>query len=172
MTSPLGLASGTVVVVPYDPEWPDLFLREAARLTTSIAPLVLALEHSGSTAVPGLAAKPVLDILAGYRESVLLSSLVAALETAGYDHRGPQGIPEREFFRRGQPRSYHVHLTRIGSTFWKEHLAFRDRMRADPQLRDAYGALKLRLAGEHPRDREAYINGKTAFVRAALAHAP
>jgi GrpB-like predicted nucleotidyltransferase (UPF0157 family) len=145
-----------------------LFRAEATRLAASIAPLALVLEHTGSTAVEGLAAKPVLDILAGYHDSGVLPLLLSALKASGYDHRGPQGIPEREFFRRGQPRSYHLHLTRVGSSFWNEHLGFRDRLRIEPPLREAYGALKLRLAAEHPRDREAYINGKTAFVRAAL----
>ena len=165
---PLGLESGTVRVVPYDPEWPKLFQAESARLAVALGPLEVRLEHAGSTAVPGLLAKPVLDILAGYTDEAQRAPLVSALQRAGYEHRGPQGIPEREFFRRGEPRSYHVHLTQVGSLFWQGHLAFRDRLREDPGLRDAYAALKARLAAEHPRDREAYIDGKTDFVRGVL----
>jgi GrpB-like predicted nucleotidyltransferase (UPF0157 family) len=164
----LGLESGTVQVVPYDAEWPKLFRSESSRIAEAIKPLELRLEHTGSTAVPGLAAKPVLDILAGYTDPDQLAQLVSALQRAGYVHRGPQGIPEREFFRRGEPRAYHVHLTLIGSRFWRDHLVFRDRLREDPSVRDAYAALKLRLAAEHPRDREAYIAGKTGFVRGVL----
>ena len=171
MDAPLGLESGTVRVAPYDDRWPKLFRVEAVRIAAALSPLTVQLEHTGSTAVPGLAAKPVLDILAGYEDATLLDSLVAGFQAAGYDHRGPQGIPERQFFRRGQPRSYHVHLTAIDSQFWRDHLAFRDCLRADPVLRAAYGALKVELAGRHPSDREAYIEGKSAFVRAALDRA-
>jgi GrpB-like predicted nucleotidyltransferase (UPF0157 family) len=167
---PLGLESGTVRVVPYDSNWPSLFAAEAERVRRlfSDAGLVVALEHTGSTAVPGLAAKPILDILAGYPEDALASEYIEILERADYVHRGEQGIPGREFFRRGDPRSYHVHLTAIGGTFWRDHLNFRDRLRADIALRDAYAALKHDLASRFPRDREAYIEGKTAFVKAVL----
>jgi GrpB-like predicted nucleotidyltransferase (UPF0157 family) len=169
MDPALGLQSGTVVVVPYDPRWRELFVEEVGRIRAGLGAIDLVLEHTGSTAIPGLAAKPILDMLAGYHASTALPDLIYALQEAGYQHRGPQGIPEREFFRRGDPRSYHLHLTRIGSAFWSDHLAFRDRLRADPALRDEYAALKTELAGRHPRDREAYIEGKTAFVRRVLA---
>lgn len=173
MTSPLGLEAGTVVVVPYDAAWPQLFVEESARISAAIAPLALRLEHTGSTAVPGLAAKPVLDILAGYDDPAQRMRLVRALVDAGYDHRGPQGVPEREFFRRGTPRSYHVHMVVTGGIFWREHQTFRDALRADPALRDEYAALKYDLMRRHPTDRESYIEGKTSFVRTALAkHLP
>jgi len=169
MDESLGLESGTVRIVPYDRRWPALFQAEAARIAGALAPLELVLEHTGSTAVPGLAAKPVLDILAGYKDPAILPDLITGLQGAGYLHRGTQGIPEREFFRRGDPRSYHVHLTRVGGRFWSDHLRFRDRLRADTALRDSYAALKIRLAARYPRDREAYIEAKSDFVRAVLA---
>ncbi len=165
----LGLESGVVRLVPYDPRWPEAFRAEATRLRAAIAPLVLTFEHTGSTAVSGLLAKPVLDILAGYEDPGLLSRFIAALTAAGYRHRGPQGIPTREFFRRGEPRAYHVHLTQVGSSFWSDHLAFRDALRRDPRAREEYARLKSALATQHPRNREAYIEGKTAFVQAVLA---
>src|ERR1044071_7032326 len=118
MTSPLGLESGVVRLVEYDARWPALYEAEADRLLAAVAPLPLVLEHTGSTAVPGLSAKPVLDILAGYRDPGLLAEYIARLTAAGYVHRGEQDIPGREFFRRGHPRAYHLHLTREGSGFW------------------------------------------------------
>ena len=133
-----------------------------------IAPLTLQLEHVGSTAVPGLVAKPVLDILAGYRDRALRPRCIAALSAAGYEHRGEQGIPGREFFRRGQPRAYHVHLAMLGGDFWHDHLAFRDLLRSDSEMRAGYAALKGALAARYPQDREAYIEGKSAFVLTAL----
>ncbi len=168
----LGLASGVVTLVPSDPAWPALFADESARLHGAVAAAglpPLALEHVGSTAVPGLAAKPVLDLMGGAPAGIALLDYVPALVAAGYVHRGPQGIPEREFFRRGDPRAQHLHLVAHDGTFWREHLAFRDALRADPARRDAYAALKRALAERFPRDREAYTEGKTAFVRAVVA---
>jgi len=165
MASSLGLESGTVRIVPYDPAWPPLFEAEARRLHSAVAPLSIVLEHTGSTSVPGLAAKPVLDILAGVAEGASVDPYVVKLIGAGYVHRGDQGIPGREFFRRGDPRAYHLHLARIGSTFWREHLAFRDYLRMHPEVRDEYAELKRALAARFPNDRAAYIEGKGAFVR-------
>jgi GrpB-like predicted nucleotidyltransferase (UPF0157 family) len=167
----LGLESGTVRVVPYDSAWPELFAREADRLQAVLAKahLALVLEHTGSTAVPGLAAKPVLDMLGGYPEGAEVHSYVHSLVSAGYVHRGEQDIPGREFFRRGNPRAYHLHLVVINSSFWEDHLAFRNRLRADSSLRDSYATLKRDLAARYPRDREAYIAGKASFVQHVLA---
>jgi GrpB-like predicted nucleotidyltransferase (UPF0157 family) len=166
----LGLESGTVRVAPYDSNWPSLFAAEAERLRErfAAAELPLTIEHTGSTAVPGLAAKPILDILAGYQRGASVPGYVEVLTQAGYVHRGEQGIPGREFFRRGNPRAYHLHLTEMDSSFWRNHLTFRDRLRADNALRDAYAALKHDLAARFPRDREAYIAGKESFVTKVL----
>ena len=166
----LGLASGTVRVVPYDSTWPAHFAAEAEELRQrfEVAGLALVLEHTGSTAVPGLAAKPILDILAGYPAEADLAAYIGVLTEAGYTHRGEQEIPGREFFRRGNPRAYHVHLTAIESGFWRDHLTFRDRLRSDDALRDAYAALKRDLAARFTRDREAYIGAKASFVNEVL----
>jgi GrpB-like predicted nucleotidyltransferase (UPF0157 family) len=170
--SSLGLERGTVRLVPYDSRWPLLFLDEVERIrSTAGADLPLAIEHVGSTAISGLAAKPILDLLGGYPRGANVSSYIDALIRAGYQHRGEQGIPGREFFRRGDPRSHHFHLAEEGGTFWREHLAFRDALRAQPELRDAYGALKLQLARKYPYHREAYIEGKTEFVRTVVGAA-
>jgi GrpB-like predicted nucleotidyltransferase (UPF0157 family) len=121
--------------------------------------------------VPGLCAKPIIDILAGYPTGASLEECIEGLVRAGYTHRGEQGIRGRNFFRRGEPRSYHVHLAEVGGSFWREHLAFRDCLRREPQIRDAYAALKVELAARYPRDREAYIEGKGPFVREVLTRA-
>jgi len=167
----LGLESGTVRVVAYDSTWPSIFAAEAERLQHWFAAseLPLMVEHTGSTAVPGLAAKPILDILAGYQEDASVPAYIEVLTAAGYVHRGEQEIPGREFFRRGNPRAYHLHLTAIYSLFWRNHLTFRDRLRTDNALRDAYAALKRDLAARFPRDREAYIAGKESFVSKVLS---
>ena len=167
----LGLESGIVRLVPYDSAWPSLFSAEAERLHElfAAAGLAVTLEHMGSTAIPGLAAKPILDILGGYAEGTPVTECIDVITGAGYVHRGEQGISGREFFRRGNPRSYHLHLTAIDSPFWRDHLTFRNRLRTDQGLRDAYAALKHDLAARFPRDREAYIEGKGPFVTHVVA---
>ena len=172
MTRSLGLESGVVRVVDYDPAWPGLFDAEAAGIADAVArrglpPLLL--EHIGSTAIPGLRAKPILDVLAAHRDDIPAAVYVDVMIAVGYIHRGDRGLPGREFFRRGDPRSHHVHLTAVGGTHCRDYLAFRDALRRSPALAAEYAALKSALAARHPRDRERYIEGKTAFVRRILA---
>jgi GrpB-like predicted nucleotidyltransferase (UPF0157 family) len=168
MPPSLGLDSGTVRVVPYDPAWPLLFNAEARRIELALAPRSIVLEHTGSTSVPGLAAKPVLDILAGFVAESAVAPYIERLVSIGYIHRGERGIPGREFFRRGAPRAYHIHLAAIGSAFWREHLAFRDYLRTHPSVRDEYARLKQALAAQFPNDRESYIEAKASFVRQVI----
>ena len=170
---PLGLASGAVTVVPYDSAWPDLFEAERDRIFKAVAHarVDLRIEHMGSTAVPGLAAKPVLDMLAAPEHDGRIGDAIGAVEGADYVYRGEQGIRGRHFFRRGNPRQYHLHLTTLGSVFWRHHLAFRDYVRAHADVAAEYARLKVRLAETYPRDREAYIEGKTEFVARVLAAA-
>jgi GrpB-like predicted nucleotidyltransferase (UPF0157 family) len=170
---PIGLESGVVRVVPYDCRWPELYASEAERLfrELEVAGLPLVLEHTGSTAVRGLAAKPIIDILAGRSASTSREQLIESLQRAGYVYRGEQGIPGRDFFRRGDPRSYHLHLTEVGSDFWNDHRAFRDYLRKNSEAAADYAALKLDLARRFPRDREAYIAAKTDFVVGILRRA-
>ena len=167
MHEPLGLESKTVRVVPYDDRWPDLFDAESTRLVDAVTAAGLpglAIEHVGSTAVPGLAAKPILDIAAGRPPDILPTTYIPALESLGYIYRGDGGLPGREFFRRGMLRSHHLHLVELGGPHWDRYLRFRDALRAAPAVRDAYADLKRALAGQFPRDREGYIAGKADFV--------
>jgi GrpB-like predicted nucleotidyltransferase (UPF0157 family) len=170
----LGLESGRVRVVPYESAWPALYTAEVARIAPVLASAGVALgealdvEHTGSTSVPGLAAKPIIDILAGLRKEDDRAAAIAAFRSAGYTHRGEQEIPGRDFFRRGEPRQYHVHLTLEGSAFWDDQRTFRDWLRTHPDAAAEYAELKLALAASHATDREAYIAGKTAFVQSTL----
>jgi GrpB-like predicted nucleotidyltransferase (UPF0157 family) len=166
----LGLESKTVRVVPYDPAWPELFVAEHRRLNAILEQdgIALVIEHTGSTAIPGLAAKPILDILAGAADSASLARAIDTLPHADYIYRGEQGVPGRHFFRRGNPRQYHIHLTLTGSDFWRDHLSFRNYLRAHSQIAAEYAALKHELARRFPFDRESYIEGKTDFVRRIL----
>jgi GrpB-like predicted nucleotidyltransferase (UPF0157 family) len=169
----LGLESGLVRVVPHSDAWPALYAAEIARVTPLLAAVgvQLVFEHTGSTAVPGLAAKPIIDILGGLTAEEGRTAATAALERAGYVHRGEQEIPGRDFFRRGEPRQYHLHLTRMHSAFWNDHLTFRDWLRTHPRAVTEYMTLKRQLAARFPTDREAYIEGKTPFVVSVLQEA-
>jgi GrpB-like predicted nucleotidyltransferase (UPF0157 family) len=167
----IGLESKTVRVAAYHPQWPALYEAESARVRGWLGNLPVIIEHTGSTAVPGLAAKPIIDMLAGRPPELDREQVIERITAAGYSYRGEQGIPGRDFFRRGEPRAYHLHLTEIGSGFWRDHRAFRDYLLAHPEARDAYGALKVELAERFPRDRERYIEAKTDFVNDILRRA-
>ena len=166
----LGLESKTVRLVPYDPAWPRLFTAERQRLDAILKRdgVVLTIEHTGSTSIPGLAAKPILDILAGAPDPTTLARAIDTLQRADYIYRGEQGIPGRHFFRRGNPRQYHVHLALTDSDFWRDHLLFRNYLRANSEAAAEYAALKHKLAARYPFDRESYIEGKTEFVQRIL----
>ncbi|HEY6157135.1 MAG TPA: GrpB family protein [Gemmatimonadales bacterium] len=155
-------------LVEYDERWPSLFRAEASRILAAAPELRLTLEHVGSTAVPGLCAKPVLDILAGHTAALPALACVSPLERARYEHRGDAGIVGHQFFRRGQPRAYHIHLVELGGRLWREYLAFRDYLRSDTRAAAEYADLKRQLAARYPRDREAYISGKSSFVVATI----
>ncbi len=171
MDEPLGLASKTVRIDSYDDRWPALFWTEATRVSNAILAAGLpavAIEPVGSTAVPGLAAKPILDLAIGRQPEIPARAYVPVLEAAGYVYRGDGGLPGREFFRRGELRTHHLHLVEIGGWHWQRYLGFRDALRADARLRDAYAILKRTLAAEYPHDRGAYIDGKTTFIETVV----
>lgn len=164
-----------IEIVLYDPSWPTLFAAEATRLRAVLAPnLILGLEHFGSTAIPGLAAKPIIDIL------IAVPSLAAARETAiapledlGYLHWYDNPKTDRMFFVKGLPphgarRTHHVHMTEPSGEMW-QRLAFRDYLRTHPDEAVRYERLKRELAAKHRDDREAYTGAKEAYVAAVMA---
>lgn len=169
MSNSLGLESGIVRVVAYDHNWPALFLAESERLRNACSTVPLNVEHIGSTAVPGLSAKPVLDLLAGHPSSVSALEYVAPFTRAGYVHRGDRGIAGHQFFRRGEPRAYHIHLVEHNGVLWRRYLAFRDHLRANAADARRYDELKRALALRFPRNREAYISAKAEFVAQIIA---
>jgi GrpB-like predicted nucleotidyltransferase (UPF0157 family) len=168
MTDPLGLESGVVRLVEYDPRWPDLFVAEQQRIRDLCGILTLRLEHVGGTSIPGMCSKPVLDIAAGRPHDALIKDYIAALIRAGYEHRGERGVPGREYFRRGVPRSYHLHLIEEGGPLWCDYLAFRDYLRAHEESARQCADLKRVLAARFPQDRDAYMNAKSPHVQEIL----
>jgi putative glutamine amidotransferase len=156
-------------LVDYDEAWPAQFAEEASRLHELLGDLAVRVEHVGSTSVPGLAAKPVIDIQVSVTALIPRAPIVDPLIAAGYRHSIDAIEAEHEFLSRGYDDGYpwrvHVHVCEVGSEWERRHIAFRDALRANPEVAAEYGALKRRLAAEHPRDIQTYVDGKTAFIR-------
>jgi GrpB-like predicted nucleotidyltransferase (UPF0157 family) len=164
MTDPLGLESGVVRLVEYDVRWPKLFIAEAQRIRDQCATLALRLEHIGGTSIPGMCAKPILDVAAGRPPEASIQDYVDVLRQAGYEHRGERGVAGREYFRRGTPRAYHIHLIEDGGPLWRDYLAFRDYLRGHVEAAREFGDVKRALAARFSRDREAYMTAKSSHV--------
>lgn len=162
-----------IIIVAANPVWPELFEAEKARLLTALGPRFVAMEHFGSTAVPGLDAKPVIDMLGGVRSLCEADDLLKPLCRLGWDTspefnatlldsrfllRWPKGI-----------RTHHLHLVVYGAESWQRRLKFRDCLRADADLAQQYQKLKYEFANTHRDDREAYTSAKTAFIDNALS---
>ena len=155
-------------VVDYDAGWPDEYEALSARVCEVLGPLVLRIEHVGSTAVPGLAAKPIVDLYAVV-EAELIPEAIVRLAALGYVHEGELGIPGRAAFAwpTSEPR-HHLYVCAPDHDGLEELVRFRDHLRAHPDDAAAYGELKKGLAKEHRDDRDAYSRGKDAFVNGIL----
>ncbi|WP_343745174.1 GrpB family protein [Chitinophaga sp.] len=171
----------TIIVVPYTTAWAETFERLAGIYRAQLGELVTGIEHVGSTSVPGLAAKPIIDIDIIIQGPAGLPSVVAVLERLGYTWRGDLGIPGREAFGRnadtspldGNGTSWPAHNLYVcveGCTSLKNHLQLRNYLRQHPDAARQYGTLKQELAAKHPNDIDSYVEGKTAFITAILAH--
>jgi GrpB-like predicted nucleotidyltransferase (UPF0157 family) len=159
-----------VDVVEHDPRWAEMFEHERERLAQVLGDVAVAIEHVGSTAVPGLAAKPVLDIMAGVARTPLPERTLVALGALGYQYRGDSGVPGKQYFRTN-PRTRHLHVVAFGGEDWVRTLAFRDYLRAHPAAVQEYEALKRDLARLHRDDRTRYLEGKASFIQSVLKRA-
>lgn len=167
--SPL-TAKEPIQLAPSDPTWPAQFELERAALEMAIGEWVHGgIHHIGSTAVAGLEAKPIIDILAGVDDLETTRACFEPLAALGYLY-APYLADEMHWFCKPDParRTHHLHLVPAGSKRYRDELAFRDRLRADPEIAARYAALKRELAGRHRDDREAYTEAKGAFVMATL----
>ena len=163
-----------VVLQDYHPAWPLQFVAERDRLlalSPQLPARLIDLQHIGSTAVPGLAAKPVIDMLLGVESMAAAEALLTPLCANGYTTSAEfnASLNDRKWLMRWADgrRTHHLHLVVHGGEVWAQRLRFRDALRLDPALAARYAALKAELAAKHPRDREAYTDAKAAFVRAA-----
>jgi GrpB-like predicted nucleotidyltransferase (UPF0157 family) len=168
---PLGLPRGTVALVDYDPEWPRLFEEERARLESALGGAIISIEHIGSTAVPGLPAKPVLDVAVSVASLAAVGALVAPLGALGYRYLGEYGLPGRHFFEKGEPVTHHVHVVEVASDHWRVWRQFRDYLREHPDEASRYADFKRGLAARFASDRDSYTRSKTEFVNEVLSKA-
>jgi len=154
-----------VEVTPYNPHWASMFEEEANHLCHIFGEQLVAIHHIGSTSVPGLEAKPIIDIMPVVKDIKLVDEHNQSMQKIGYEPMGENGIPERRFFQKGgDNRTHHVHVYQVGSPHVERHLAFRDYLKTHPSVIKEYGDLKRKLAQEFPYDIESYIQGKERLV--------
>lgn len=163
-----------IIIADYDPQWPIYFAREKARLHGALGDRVVDIQHIGSTAVPGLAAKPVIDIIVGVASLAEADrDCVAPIVDLGYEYvkAYEKELPFRRYFRRHSPDgmpTYHIHMLEVDSDWWRSHLAFRGRLRTDPAARTAYENLKRRLAQHDWPSGMDYARAKGEFIEALM----
>lgn len=159
-----------IVVVPYDPRWPDEFERESVLLRDLLAPWIVgSIEHVGSTSVVGLAAKPVIDVMVGVESLRASEPAKAVLIENGYQYAEYKTDIMHWFCKPSAAfRTHHLHLIPYQSPLWSERLAFRDSLRRDVAVRREYEALKFELAQKYEFDREAYTDAKGPFIARVL----
>jgi len=158
-----------IEIVDYDPSWPSMFEAETERLGAALAGVAVRIEHVGSTSVPGLAAKPIVDIQLSVPDVSDLDSYRGPLESLGYEYVYDPDFVEYPFFgwpSAKAPRTFNLHVCQADTEMEQRHLRFRDHLRSDPAARDEYAALKRRLALECGNDIEAYVAAKDAFIKA------
>lgn len=166
--------SAPVIIVEYDPEWPNHYESERARIMEAVGGEIGAIEHIGSTSVPGIYAKPIIDIMAAVKDSEAADGLLSTLSEIGYDDVTKIEDDAEWFYCLGRgSRSlyYHLHLVKAGSVHWRKHIVFRDYLRTNPETAREYCRLKMRLAEEYRTQRERYTESKTDFIERVVAEA-
>ena len=154
--------------MPYTAVWAELFAEEKARLQTAVGPYILDIQHVGSTSIPGIPAKPIIDMAVAVANFEAARVCIEPIEQLGYVYKGELGIPRRHYFRKGDPRTHHLHMNEINSQDWQNQILFRDYLRQHPEVAQAYGALKLKLAARYERDPEGYLQAKAPFIEEVL----
>jgi GrpB-like predicted nucleotidyltransferase (UPF0157 family) len=162
-----------IIIVDYDPQWPILYEEERTKILAVIGDKVVAIEHIGSTAIPDLGAKPIIDIMVGVRNLAKADECIEPLQGIGYEYvpEYEVSIPERRFFRKSSPAHIHLHMVEWTSDFWERHILFRDFLRTHPETARQYHQLKTELAAKFGSDRDAYTAAKTSFIESVVTKA-
>lgn len=165
----IGLEHGVVRLSDYTHLWPELYREEEERIMAAVRYLIIDLQHIGSTAIPGIKAKPILDMMAGVAQPKNALLCKAPLEAIGYDYIADAGIANDYVFGKGLARTHYLHVVEYGSATWTNHLCFRDRLRNDPELAQAYGKLKEELSQKYSDSRAKYHDAKSKFISEVVA---
>ena len=166
------MVTKNVVVLPYDEQWKQDFLKIKAELDRALGPLAAGIEHVGSTSVPALSAKPVIDIDVVIKDNTLLEKVIGALEKIGYQYEGDLGITGREAFAyegKEHLKEHHLYVCPEDSPELKRHIAFRDHLLAHPDTVREYSRIKEEGAKRYPHDIEHYIEYKSPFIEKVYA---
>jgi GrpB-like predicted nucleotidyltransferase (UPF0157 family) len=163
----------SVIIVDYDPTWPQQFEEEKVHILATISDYITEVEHIGSTSIPGLGAKPIIDIMVVIRDPALVECCIEPLRTLGYEYMGEYGVPGRHYFRKPggeafEKRTHHLHMYEKGHEQRALHLLFREYLRMYPESARRYDLLKRELATTYASDREAYTEAKTEFIRSII----
>lgn len=163
----------SVIIVDYDPQWPQMYEEERARILAAIGDYVDDIQHVGSTAIPGMAAKPIIDMVIIVSSLVVVEHCVTPLEQLGYTYMGENGIPARHFFVKWADgrRVAHIHMMQADHIEVNREMLFRDYLRQNAQDAQEYAELKKSLAAQYRDDRGSYTDGKASFVEAILVKA-
>jgi GrpB-like predicted nucleotidyltransferase (UPF0157 family) len=169
LAEPTGVPHRKVVLVPHNASWAHMYAAERDSILSKCNDMILAIEHVGSTSIPGIHAKPIIDLAVGVRELSDADKMEPGMIALGYDYPRDVGIPDQYVFGKGNPRKYIVHVQVFGSQHWQDYLAFRDTLKSNKGLAAAYEKLKLDLAKRFPDDRATYTDHKAVFVAQVLA---
>lgn len=170
MKQTLGLKRGAVILKKHHKEWAYAFGSEVSNLKNLLGDTPVDIQHIGSTSIPGLAAKPIVDLLMAVKSLSSVNNIRSTLEKAGYEYRENGSDDRQILFAKGptESRTHYLHITEHGSTVWKSDIAFRDYLRTHPDAVSAYEKLKMELATQYPDKRGDYTAGKAEFIRAVL----
>lgn len=171
--SDIGLKKGSVRLVPHNSKWKELFREEKESLLKDFPGKILKVSHGGSTAIPGISAKPLIDIFAVVPSLQVAEEIQPELEKLGYEYRGEEGIPERRFYVKGDRsnRTHNLHLVEESSREWKNHILIKNYYLKYPAAAQEYAKIKEQLAKDFPEDRRAYGSGKDAFIKEIIRKA-
>ena len=163
----------SVIIVDYNPQWPHMYAQEKVRIQDAIGEYLIDIQHVGSTSIPGLGAKPIIDIMAVVRNVSLVENCIQPLEALDYLYQGEGGIPGRHFFRKPidisqAGRTHHLHMVEKGHEQWAMHQLFREYMLQHPESVQQYDALKRELALENGSNRAAYTAAKAPFIKSII----
>ncbi|HEY9669805.1 MAG TPA: GrpB family protein [Coleofasciculaceae cyanobacterium] len=157
-----------VEVVPHNPKWRDAFEAESTYITDVLSENLVSIHHIGSTAIPSIYAKPIIDVLVVVKDITKVDEHSSVMRSLGYEVMGEYGIPGRRYFRKDNQagiRTHHIHTFEVGSPQIKRHLAFRDYLITHPEDAQRYSKLKRELAEQHPHNIDGYMDGKDSFIQ-------